>query len=250
MTYYMIHTYPKRLWYVQEYLIPSLLKQGIKEEQIIVYNDDKKEGNLLACLSSFSLCSNYVDKCEGIWHLQDDVIICKDFKIRTEMYDKGIVCGFSSRRYDGDRRDKKGQVVREKMWFSFPCIRIPNKYAIECSIFVKENIIGNPVYEKFWKSGRNDDWAFRKFLEIKYPKCTAINLCPNLVDHIDYLIGGGSGGKRKVIVNSQYFKDKYIVDMFKREMIEKGIYKEETLEEFDKNKKKKRITYQDEDVYV
>ena len=31
---YMIHTCEARLWYVEEYLIPSMLKQGIKEDDI------------------------------------------------------------------------------------------------------------------------------------------------------------------------------------------------------------------------
>ena len=29
MAKYLIHTYPKRIWYVNGYLIPSMIKQGI-----------------------------------------------------------------------------------------------------------------------------------------------------------------------------------------------------------------------------
>ena len=269
MVRYMIHTYPKRLWYVQEYLIPSLLKQGIKEEQIVVYNDENGDGNLRSCINSFLLCDNY-DKNDNTWHLQDDVIICSDFKERIEKLELNkrnqglIICGFGSKMYDGDRKDKQGYVVREKMWFSFQCIRIPNKYAVECSKFIENEILTNPIYHKFTKGGRNDDWAFRKFLEIKYPDITALNLIPNLVDHIDYLIGNGSGGKRKDILCSQYFKEySYLVEELTNSLINDGHedyvndyfdYKkkleEERLLKIEKNKKKKRITYQDEDVYV
>ena len=41
---YMIHLTPKREWYVNEYLIPSMIKQGIKREDIIKWNDDKGYG--------------------------------------------------------------------------------------------------------------------------------------------------------------------------------------------------------------
>ena len=50
MAKYLIHACPKRMWYVQEYLVPSLLKQGIYESDISVYNDIDGLGNLKACM--------------------------------------------------------------------------------------------------------------------------------------------------------------------------------------------------------
>ena len=206
----MIHTYPKRLWYVEEYLIPSMLKQGIQRAQIKVYNDDIKEGNLKACMRAFAKVRND----DGhTWHLQDDVCICKDFKKRTEKIDKefdGIVCGFSTARYNRDV--PAGKVKLRLMWFSFPCIRIPNKIAIECSNWVLMYMIGNPCYVGFWKDGVNDDWCFKQFLQTYYQDIDVWNLNPNLVDHIDYLIGGGSGGKRDCQVRAQYWEDESIVE--------------------------------------
>ena len=79
MAQYLIHTYPKRLWYVEQYLIPSMLAQGIDKASIIVYNDVNKEGNLLSCMKAFASVNNDDN---GTWHLQDDVLICKDFKER------------------------------------------------------------------------------------------------------------------------------------------------------------------------
>ena len=38
---YMIHCCPKRMWYVEEYLIPSMLRQGIDRDSIIIWNDNK-----------------------------------------------------------------------------------------------------------------------------------------------------------------------------------------------------------------
>ena len=219
MARYLIHTYPKRLWYVNEYIIPSMLKQGIKRDDISVYNDDKGEGNLRACMNAFASVPNDDN---GTWHIQDDIIICHDFKQRTECYDTGIVCGFSSLLYDGDIQEKKGAVKREAMWFSFPCIRIPNAWARECAEWVCKYIIGNPVYERYWKKGVNDDWCFRQYLKEFHKDCIALNIVPNLVDHIDYLIGGGSGGVRKKPCRSQYWEDDELVSELEVALSERG----------------------------
>ena len=203
MTKYMIHTYPKRLWYVEQYLIPSMIKQGIPKENIVVYNDSAGDGNLKACMKAFASVDPYDD---GVWHLQDDVCICRDFRILTEKLDFGIVCGFSSNMYDGV--GKIGAVKREDMWYSFPCIRIPNEYALDCADWVTKYIIGNPVYRKYWEKGQNDDWAFRAWLKTFHKDVLAINLAPNLVDHVDYLLGGTSQiNNRKKWCRAQYWTD-------------------------------------------
>lgn len=205
MAKYLIHAMPKRMWYVQDYLIPSMIKQGISKDDIRVYNDEKAEGNLVSCMKAFASCEGE----GGTWHLQDDVCICKDFKILTEALDFGIVCGFSSKLYDGP--GKIGAVNRDKMWFSFPCIRIPNTWARECAEW-SNLIIGNPVYERYWRNGANDDWLFRQYLQEFHKDTCAINIAPNLVDHVDYLLGGGTGKvQRKEPCRAQYWKDEDVV---------------------------------------
>lgn len=210
----MIHAVPKRMWYVENYIIKSMLEQGIGLDAIDIYCDEKQEGNLRACMSAFSK----VDADEkGTWHLQDDVCICKDFKTLTEKLDFGLVCGFSSELYDGPGRI--GAVSVQDMWFSFPCIRIPNQYAIECAKWVNESIIGNPVYRDYWKDGRNDDWAFRAYLRDFHKDDKAINLAPNLVDHVDYIIGGTTSGKmRTTLCTAQYWEDVDVVERLKRKL--------------------------------
>lgn len=205
MTQYLIHAYPKRMWYVEQYLIPSLINQGIVKDQIKVYNDIDGDGNLKACMKAFASCEGE----GGTWHLQDDVCVCKQFRELTEKYDEDLVAGFSSGIYDGG--GNIGKVRVEKMWFSFPCIRIPNSYARECSYWVNKFIIGNPVYRDFWKDGKNDDWAFRAYMREFHRNDIALNIAPNLVDHVDYLLGGGSGGTRKFDVRAQYWIDDDIV---------------------------------------
>lgn len=221
MANYMIHTYPKRLWFVEDYIIPSMLEQGISRDNIRIHNDIDGEGNLRACMHSFMEVD---DNDEGTWHIQDDVCICKDFKERTEWYDNGVVCGFSSALYDGP--GKVGAVRLDKMWFSFPCIRIPNQYARECSDWVFNYIIGNPIYKMYWQSGKNDDWAFRAYLGNYHKEDAVLNIAPNLVDHVDYLLGGGSGGLRKKEdaekCRAQYWKDYDVVQALEKKLGWKG----------------------------
>ena len=208
MAKYLIHAMPKRMWYVTEYLIPSMIEQGIDKENIAVYNDKDYEGNLRACMKAFASVD---DDDKGTWHLQDDVIISSKFKQLTEQYDDGIVCGFKSI-YDGDITP--GFVPIKYMWFSFPCIRIPNHIARECSEWTFTYMIGNLVYEDFWKGGVNDDWMFRRYIESYYKDMKALNLAPNIVDHIDYLIGGTVNSNNRTLtqIRSQIWKDEALVD--------------------------------------
>ena len=48
----MIHTCNKREWYVYDFLIPSLIKQGISKDEIKVWHDYKRIGNLQSFIES------------------------------------------------------------------------------------------------------------------------------------------------------------------------------------------------------
>ena len=210
---YLIHAMPKRMWYVENYLIPSMVEQGIAKENIQVYNDEKQEGNLRSWLNSIKLLPN--DE-EGTWHLQDDVIISHNFKEVTEAMDVGVVCGFKSKN-DGD--NPYGPVNFSQSWFSFLCIRIPNDIAHECAEWVDQYMIGNPVYREYWRDGVNDDWMFRQFMNTKYKRALAINLKPNIVDHIDYLIGGTVNSNKGITeIRAKYWEDEYLVDELKEKL--------------------------------
>jgi hypothetical protein len=143
------------------------------------------------------------------WHLQDDVVISRKFAQITDRQDKGIVCGFKSE-YDGNK--SAGQVHLQDMWFSFLCIHIPNKIARECAEWVLRYVIGNPIYKEWWEKGVNDDMLFKKFLEQHYSDIAVLNLNPNIVDHIDYLIGGTvNSNKRGRIIRSKLWEDEQVV---------------------------------------
>jgi len=219
MARYLIHTVPKREWYVRDYLVPSMVQQGIAGIDITVYVDNEHKGNLRACMDAFKLCEGQAG---GTWHLQDDVIISHDFKEKTEKYDNGIVCGFKSR-YDGNT--PYGTVPAKQMWFSFPCIRIPNNIASECADWVINYMIGNPVYREWWEKGVNDDLLFRQYVWNTYPNAMAYNLKPNIVDHIDYLIGGtvNSNARKIVKIRSEFWEDEYLVNELENKL--KGVIK-------------------------
>lgn len=213
---YLIHTYPKRLWYVEKYLIPSMVKQGIKKKDIYIYNDEKGFGNLFAFLDSLEFILKNLSEEKGIWHLQDDVIISKDFKNVTEEVGKDkVVNGFVNKWYANV--EKTGVVSVDDYWYSFPCCYIPNRY-IDDFINWLEKEKYNAPYRKRYNKGRYDDYFFYKFLQIEYPLDKMINLKPNLVDHVDYLLGYTSGTRSKIPVRSEYFNDLDLVEKLEKEI--------------------------------
>lgn len=189
MANYMIHACPKRMWYVEQYLVPSMLKQGIDTQDIVVYNDTEGDGNLESCLKSFA---SMPDNSEGTWHLQDDVLISSTFKQQTERNDFGIVYGFSGY-YDKDTRDRwflPGFVEPKYMWSSFQCVRIPNYTARKFVKWFRQYMEHNHVYRDYVKTGKCDDWFFKLFCQSKLQNMKILNLAPNIVEHVDQLLGG------------------------------------------------------------
>lgn len=206
----IIHTCENRKWYVDKYLVPSLLEQVTQVEVAV---DTEHLGNLEHCMKIFSECDND-DMCS--WHLQDDVIVCKDFGIITKQYlqqdeGKSIICGIATR-YDKDRKDVKGITTVKNMWYSFPCIRIPNKVARECADWYYKYMQNNPVYKHLVKVGKHDDELFRMYLKTKRPDIQVINAVPNLVEHIDWMIGGSTvNAHRDERIQALYFNDDELV---------------------------------------
>lgn len=178
-TQYLIHTYPKRLWYVEQYLIPSMIEQGITKDQIIVYNDSNREGELIAFLQS----ARYTNG-KDTWHIQDDVIISKRFKEVTESY-KGIACGFCNSYSTG----QPGRTNVWEMWYSMPCIRIPADI-LEHFIQWMHSPDTGKRFKHYFIDNKHDDVFLQYFLRENYAKTVVWNIAPNIVNHIDHLIGG------------------------------------------------------------
>ena len=196
----IIHTYPARLWYVQNFLVPSLQDQGI--ENIIIKNDKYHIGNLMAFVLSLKDSGS-------AWHLQDDVIICKDFAKRIRKY-KNLSCGFCAEGFE------VGEIIEgltniQNMWYSFPCLFIPGDIAEEFyNWFMQEE--KNEEFKQMINTGKMDDLIFKEYLIKHHPDMKVTNISPNLVDHIDYMIGGSIANKaRSKIARAKSFPDPELV---------------------------------------
>lgn len=183
---YMIHASPARMWYVEEFLLPSMLAQGIQPAEVEIRNDTEGLGNLFACMESFRDCGS---RPGGTWHLQDDVVLAPDFAERTAKHDSGVVSGFGHTSW-GPSMQERGKVPVCFLWYSFQCQRIPNEIAGACAEWFFRTAQHDPGYRQMVADRKHDDQFFRDFLFKHYPDLWITNLDPCLVDHIDYLIGG------------------------------------------------------------
>lgn len=186
----MIHAVPKRLEHVNTLRL-ILGAQGVHPEEILLYVDENMEGNLEATVKSYEYLDERIwDPEEQIWHLQDDVVICKDFAERIRIIQKdmprGIVCAFCS---EVDRGVRPGNVLPEHMWYSFQCIRIPVGLSTGFAEWIRK---GEHSVNRRRKIAANkyDDSLFREYMQEKYPHYPVVNYSPNLVDHRDDMCGG------------------------------------------------------------
>ena len=176
---YMIHTCPQRLDYVQGILVPDMMEQGIHRDNIIVTLDDEHKGNLKAFLSALET----LPETGFTWHLQDDVVVCSEFaKVTEKEYSQDIICGYCCLADHG----ATGEVAAGAAWYSFQCIGYSNEIAKEFLTWFEEK--GKQQYAEWVSYNKFDDSIFHEFIRGKNYR--AYNVRPNLVEHIDYLIGG------------------------------------------------------------
>ncbi len=219
---YMIHACNNRKWYVEQYLIPSLLLQGIDLDHIILWLDKDKQGCLYSCMNAFK---SLEDKEGCTWHLQDDIIICSNFKQKTEEYQDAaaVVCGYCYNRLKGQ---PEGSVQPADMWYSFPCIKIDNELAAAAANWFFKTGRYEPKYTKFVSTGKYDDTMFKVYLEEFYKDDYIVyNLKPNIVDHVDYLIGGSIANKYRDQIRAStpaaFFEEPEKVEELKKILNEK-----------------------------
>ena len=213
---YMIHCVPIRKWYVDKYLIPSMIDEGINPDDIYVYEDYYMIGNLPTFLESLKYINDNLNDINGVWHLQDDVIISRDFKEITEEKGKDkVINGFVNENYCDIT--KCGLVKPKDYWYSFPCIYIPNKYIEDFLKWVDKVKYKSP-YRNRYNQKRYDDWFFYKFLKEEHPEDYMYNLKPNIVDHVDYLLGFTTGKRSKKEVRASFYKDLDLVKELERKI--------------------------------
>ncbi|HAV89733.1 MAG TPA: hypothetical protein DCW44_00425 [Eubacterium sp.] len=212
---YIIHACNKRLWYVNNFIIPSMVKQKIKKSDILVWLDKECAGVLESCMQCFD---SLPDNDENVWHLQDDILICRDFKKQTESFKNydGIVCGLSV--LDMEDEYETGETNVQNFWYSFPCIMIPNKIAKECARWFEKNQF-KKQFVNWIISNKGDDYIFKFFIEAKHPDIKIYNICPNIVNHIDDLIGGTTHtNKRPNLLRSKYWYDDELTEELEKEL--------------------------------
>ena len=181
------------MWYVNEFLVPSMIAQGIGKEEIEIWCDTEGKGNLQSCMESFRECGDRAKKSGDIgsatWHLQDDVLICRDFAERTRDLPDGIVCGFACQNF-GNFIHERGRQPVQFLWYSFPCIRIPDTIAGECAQWFFTRAVLREKWKEKIEKRKGDDWFFRNFLFERHSDMWVLQLDPGLVEHVDWLIGG------------------------------------------------------------
>lgn len=211
----MVHACPARMWYVEQILIPMLRRQGA--EDITIWNDVNKRGNLQACMDSFAALKSD----GGTWHLQDDVLPCRDFVKRCQELDDGVVYGFCNEDFT-DNPSNVGRVYAPDVWHSFQCVRIPDAYARECADwFEKCEWRNSPMPELQILVGmkKGDDTFFREFLQMRHGTEQFYNAKPNLVEHVDWIIGGSIlSPYREFYARAYYWDDDELIEELKKEV--------------------------------
>ena len=215
---YMVHTCESRNWYVENYLVPSMIDQGIHKDDVLVWLDVEHKGNLVSCLESFAECG----KTEGLtWHLQDDVLIARNFYEKSMLADSSqVTCGFCPKSFSSHHLNV-GEVKSYQIWWSFQCICIPNDLAGEFSKWFYDDcrFRESESVQSRVESGKHDDWFFKKFLRECHPYIVVNNLRPNLVEHIDYLIGGSEVNKERTRdMTATWFRDKDLVEELRKRL--------------------------------
>ena len=201
----MIHAVPARMWYVEKFLAPSLRAQGLEP---IIWNDAEGYGNLASCVRSFRA---------GLaeWHLQDDVLICRNFAELAKKYDHGVVCGFCHGP-SGDNKACRGRVYVPDLWHGFPCMRIPVDIAREFCDWVEST---DHEETQSWAitCNRGDDFLFHAFMEENHGMEMVTNV--SMVEHVDWLIGGSTVNKwRGYICRSDLWDDEELVEDLKQKI--------------------------------
>lgn len=193
----MIHGCKNRQWYIKDFLYPSLVEQGIEENNIKVWMDDQNRGNLMSFINSLTWIKDNMTEVPAFWHLQDDVIISENFFRQICKYNEGIVCGFCCQMWKPQNRVSCGLQPSSRMWYSFPCIRIPNKYVGEFLDWFWNVGVRTAKGKEWFRVGKFDDSFFWNFVTREKKDQMVWNVQPNLVDHVDWLIGGSQINKNR-----------------------------------------------------
>lgn len=192
----IIHSCNKRLWYVKDFLLPALRQQGILNAKL--WNDDKGQGNLKSWMGACLWIREHMPIDGGVWHLQDDVLLASDFAKRIGDMPKDIVCnGYVCAGPPDDECRCVGFQKVPEYWMSFSCCYIPNRYIYGFVDWFYSDVLQTGKYAQKVQAGLYDDFFFWQYMKIKHKTDTILNVVPNLVQHVDYLLGGSVANAKK-----------------------------------------------------
>lgn len=201
---FLIHGCNQREWFIYQFLIPALVKQGVLKENIQVWHDYQKKGNLQSWVASCKHIRDTREEDEQIWHLQDDVYPSQSFNhiVRAPA---GICTGH--RYIYDDNKAYKGEQPGSRLWYSFPCIKIPNKYMGDFLVWFQKNKWKTEKHKKYYETGKFDDWFWKQWMTDE--GVSGNNWESQLVYHVDYLIGGSlvNPGRGKQVLVNERLKD-------------------------------------------
>lgn len=204
----IIHSCDKRLWYVNEFLVPALREQGINPQ---VRNDDAHRGNLWAYIDSFKSLRG---DDEGAWHLEDDVYPSRRFARTAQAHDHGVVFGFYHR--FGEEEFIPGWCPVAKAGYSFPCFRMPNRIAVEFAEWFLTEAQHRETYREWIADNKHIDSFMLNFLRERHPEEQIYNLKPSIVEHVDEYIGGSVVNKwRDGWARAEFFDDPEVINELK-----------------------------------
>lgn len=214
---FIVRCFYPRMWYVNNFLIPSLERQNIHPDVIM---DDGRMGNLRGFVYTMDYIARLYPPNDATWVLQDDVLISSRFADVARSVNKDVLtCAFASKLGDGDRVKFTGFQPMRRSWMSFQAIMIPNRY---CAPFVEwfDTVVKKgDFFRKYYESNKADDFFFQRFLWEKYPNDKVLNLCPNIVEHVDGIIGDSYCNPQKIGRNvSKYWFENDLKNKLKEDV--------------------------------
>ena len=209
----MIHSCEDRSEYVNNFLVPLLTESGVKISNIEVYTDHG-DGCLKSYIKAFKSLGDLGDY---TWHLQDDVLptlsFCDMADGLLKIYSKdAIINGFGNKEFYNESTPFYPKNENE-MFYSFPCIGIPNYIAIGFVEWLVK-IWNDPNYQKWIAHNKFVDYLFKLYIwNHAKTKYTIVNFRPNLVEHVDEYVGGSTiNGQRPKLAKSLDFRDKEVIE--------------------------------------
>lgn len=210
---FIIHACPARLDYVNTCLVPSIEDIGIHRESILIFNDENGIGCLESFIRSCAFIKEAIGPYGGLWHLQDDVILSNrfaSFRMNHPDLQNVVVNGFVHKAFNPKEYRLIGLQPVKNYWMSFPCIYIPNRLICEFYDWFNEEVIVKGKYARYYYANKYDDFFFWTFMKMRHGNEVIYNCAPNLVNHIDYLLGGSQINEHHAERTLAYYWDEPI----------------------------------------